>query len=194
MSLIDLTSYLGLAAVSLLTANILIGLLMSVRYNPWRRWPHRRINQLKLHNWTAYLALAIAVAHPLPLLFADKPRFRVVDVLVPIASPQQPVINTLGALALYAAGFTVVTSYYRAAIGRTRWKKLHYLTYLVAALFVVHGALTDQTLKNAPMDLLDGEKLYIEACGLVIVVASLFRARWALRRRRRGLHLGASSA
>ena len=126
----DLTTYLGLAAIYLLSVNVLLGLLMSARYNPWKRWPHRRINLLKLHNWTAYVALGLAVLHPIPLLFVDKPRFGGSDILWPVSSPQQPVVNTIGAMALYLLAFTVITSIYRAEIGRERWKTLHYLTYL----------------------------------------------------------------
>jgi len=178
MDLKDVTTYLGLAAIYLLSVNVLLGLLMSARYNPWKRWPHRRINLLKLHNWTAYVALGLAALHPIPLLFLDKPHFRVTDVLYPVSSPEQPVINTLGAISLYLLAFTVITSIYRAEIGRQRWKPLHYLTYVVAALLIVHGAATDQHLDNSPMDLLDAEKLGIEACGLVIVVATIVRFRW----------------
>jgi predicted ferric reductase len=178
MDLKDITTYLGLAAIYLLSVNVLLGLLMSARYNPWKRWPHRRINLLKLHNWTAYVALGLAALHPLPLLFLDKPHFRVADVLYPVSSPEQPVINTLGAISLYLLAFTVVTSIYRAEIGRQRWKPLHYLTYVVAALLIVHGAATDQHLDNSPMDLLDAEKVGIEACGLVILVATIVRFRW----------------
>jgi len=178
MDLKDITTYLGLAAIYLLSVNVLLGLLMSARYNPWKRWPHRRINLLKLHNWTAYVALGLAALHPIPLLFLDKPHFRVADVLYPVSSPEQPVINTLGAISLYLLAFTVVTSIYRAEIGRQRWKPLHYLTYVVAALLIVHGAATDQHLDNSPMDLLDVEKVGIEACGLVILVATIVRFRW----------------
>jgi predicted ferric reductase len=178
MDLKDITTYLGLAAIYLLSLNVLLGLLMSARYNPWKRWPHRRINLLKLHNWTAYVALGLAVLHPIPLLFLDKPHFRVADVLYPVSSPEQPIINTLGAISLYLLAFTVITSIYRAEIGRQRWKPLHYLTYVVAALLIVHGAATDQHLDNSPMDLLDAEKVGIEACGLVILIATIVRFRW----------------
>lgn len=176
----DLTSYLGLAALYLMAVNILLGLLMGIRYNPWTHWPHRRISILKWHNWTAYVALALAIGHVIPLLFIDKPHFSVGNVLWPVSSPEQPVINVLGALALYLLAFTVITSIYRARIGRQRWKLLHYLTYVLAILFVVHGTLTDQHLDNSPVDLLDAEKVGIMAAGLVILVASILRARWAL--------------
>jgi predicted ferric reductase len=181
MELKDLTSYIGLAAIYLLSVNVLLGLLMSARYNPWKRWPHRRINLLKLHNWTAYVALALALMHPIPLLFIDKPRFGLGDILLPVSSPEQPVVNTLGAISLYLLAFTVLTSIYRAEIGRQRWKLLHYLTYVLAALLITHGALTDQHLDNSPMDLFDAEKVGILACGVVIIAASIARFRWAAR-------------
>lgn len=181
MSAIDLAADIGLAAVYLLSANVLLGLLMSARYNTWKRWPHRRINVLKFHNWTAYVGLALAGAHPIPLLFVDKPRFTIVDILYPVHSPEQPTINVLGALGLYFLIFTVVTSIYRAEIGRQRWKPLHYLTYVIVGLFVVHGALTDQNLNDKPVDLLDAEKLGIIAAGLAVLIAAAFRFRWTSR-------------
>ncbi len=178
MDPIDLTSYSGLAAVYLLSVNLLLGILMSARYNPWKRWPHRRINILKLHNWTAYVGLGLSLLHPIPLLFVRKPRFALVDILYPVSSPEQPTINCLGAICLYVLIFTVITSIYRAEIGRQRWKPLHYLTYVVATLFVIHGALTDQHLNDSPVDLLDAEKVGIIACGVVILAAAIVRFRW----------------
>jgi predicted ferric reductase len=179
----DFTSFIGLAAIYLMSINVLLGLLMGARYNTWTRWPHRRINVLKLHNWTAYIALGLAVLHPIPLLFVPDAnfRFRLVDIVYPINSPEQPVVNSLGAIALYLLAFTVITSIYRAKIGRQRWKPLHYLTYLLAALFITHGALTDQHLNNSPMDLLDAEKVGILACGLVILIATVMRFRWTAK-------------
>jgi predicted ferric reductase len=181
VSAIEITSLVGLAAVYLLAVNVMLGLLMSARYNPWTRWPHRRINLLKLHNWTAYAVLALSLAHPVPLLFVAKPRFTVRDIVYPVHSPEQPLINTLGAIALYLLIVTVVTSYFRAAIGRQRWKTLHYLTYVVAALVVVHGSITDQHLNDSPIDLLDAEKIGIIGCGVAVVVAATLRFRWTRR-------------
>ena len=177
----DLTLYIGMAALYLMSANILLGLLMGARYNPYTRWPRRRINVLKIHNWTAYVALGLALMHPIPLLFVDKPKFGIGDILFPINSPEQPFVNSLGACALYLLIFTVVTSIYRAEIGRARWKPLHYLTYLLVTLFIVHGTLTDQYLDDRPLDLLDAEKVGIMACGLVILVATIVRFRWTAK-------------
>jgi sulfoxide reductase heme-binding subunit YedZ len=181
MTAIELSSYFGLAAMTLLTLNILIGLVMSVKYNPVRSWPHRRINTFKIHNWTAYIALAIAAIHPVIILFSSTAKFTLLDILYPVHAPKQPWINVLGALALYALSFVVLTSYFRRELGRRTWKTLHFTAYGVAALFFVHGILTDPNLKDAPIDFLDGEKIYVELCLLLVIVAGGYRVRWQFR-------------
>src|SRR5919206_2344219 len=98
MTAIELSSYFGLAAMTLLTLNILIGLLMSMKYNPVREWPHRRVNTFKIHNWTAYIALTIAAIHPLIILFSSTANFHLIDIVYPVNAPKQPWINVLGAL------------------------------------------------------------------------------------------------
>ena len=181
MTAIDISSYFGLTAMTLLTLNILIGLLMSVKYNPVREWPHRRINTFKIHNWTAYIALTIAAIHPLIILFSSTANFRLIDIIYPVNAPKQPWINVLGALALYSLAFVVVTSYFRHDLGRKTWKSLHFTAYATALLFYVHGILTDPHLKDAPIDYLDGEKVYVELCMLLALLAIAWRIRWQLK-------------
>ena len=184
MSALELSSDVGIVAVFVLTFNILLGLLMGVKYNPWRSWPHRRINYFKIHNWTGYVALALSLLHVILLLLSTEANFRIVDVLYPMVGPKQPVINTLGAAALYVLIVVVTTSYFRAAIGHDRWRIIHYGTYLTATLFLIHGIWSDPSLKDRPIDYLDAEKVGIEICLLIVVVASFFRWRTAIRRRR----------
>jgi DMSO/TMAO reductase YedYZ heme-binding membrane subunit len=184
MSALELSSDVGIVAVFVLTFNILLGLLMGVKYNPWRSWPHRRINYFKIHNWTGYVALALSLLHVILLLLSEEAKFRVVDVLYPMVGPKQPVINTLGAAALYVLIVVVTTSYFRAAIGHDRWRIIHYGTYLTATLFLIHGIWSDPSLKDRPIDYLDAEKVGIEICLLIVVVASFFRWRTAILRRK----------
>jgi predicted ferric reductase len=178
---IDISGDVALVAITLLTLNVLLGLLMSTKYNPVRRWPHRRINTLRLHNWTGYLALAASAIHPSIILLSSTVDFRVVDILFPVNAPKQPWINTLGAIALYLLLFTVVTSYFRFEIGRRWWKPMHYATYVLFVFYAFHAVLTDPTLKDAPLDPLDAEKVYVELCILLVVVATGLRVRWAMR-------------
>lgn len=192
LSAIDVCADVGLVAVFLATANICLGLLIAVRYSPVRYWPRRRLNVFAIHNWTGYGVLAATLLHPAILLFSSQVKFRVLDVVFPVWSPKQPLENTLGAVALYALVVVVVTSYARVKLGRRLWKLLHFLVYPAAALLFVHGLLTDPTLNGNAIDWLDGEKIFVEACALVVLGASL----WAMRYRRakdareRQLHVG----
>ena len=79
MDPIDLSNYAGLGAIGLLTLNILIGLLLATKYNAVRRWPHRRVNTVKIHNGTGWSALALVLIHPALLLLPNRVDFGVID-------------------------------------------------------------------------------------------------------------------
>ncbi len=175
---IELSNYAGLGAIGLLTANILIGLLLTTKYNPVRRWPHRRIDTVLIHNYTGYAALAMVLVHPALLLLPNRVDFHVIDLFYPMNAPKQPWINSTGAAAAYLLALVVVTSYFRFRIGRPWWKRIHFATYALFPLYAVHAILTDPALKDRSIDYLDGEKVYVELCVLIVVVAIGARVRW----------------
>jgi len=175
MTLLDLCAYLGLGATGAFAVNLLLGLLMALRYSPVRRWPHRHVNLFLLHRWTAYCAVVLTLAHPAVLLFLHAPRFRLFDVLWPVHSPLQPKINLAGAGALYLVLIVLVTSLLRTRIGRPLWRNLHYLVFPAAVLLFLHSILTDPNLRDGHPDLLDGGKIFVEAAALVCLGATLWR-------------------
>jgi predicted ferric reductase len=179
---IDVSSVVGLVAVGMFTAQILLGLLLSVGYNPLRKFPRRRLKLFTLHNWLGYTALATACTHPLILLFSSTAGFKLFDVFVPIWSPTQPFENSLGAAALYLAAFVILTSYFRRVFGHHRWKLLHYTSYAAAAVFYLHGTLADPLLQNRPVDFIDAEKVYVEGCAVLVAVATALRVRAGTQR------------
>jgi methionine sulfoxide reductase heme-binding subunit len=164
-------------AIGIFSVQILLGLLLSTGYNPVRRWPRRRLKLFTFHNWLGYIGLAIACLHPLTLLASSTARFRLFDIVVPLWSPTQPVPNTLGAVALYLVAFVVLTSYFRQVFGHHNWKLLHYTAYAAAAVFFVHGVLADPLLQNRPVDFIDAEKVYVEACAALVLAAAVLRIR-----------------
>jgi predicted ferric reductase len=177
ITLLDLSAYLGLIAVGAVTINMLLGTLMVFRYSPVRFWPHRRFNYFRLHNWTGYVALFFAIAHPIVLLFNKAPHFRVIDVVYPVHSPQQPLENTIGAIALYVVAVLVATSYARIQLGRRLWKAFHFSVYIGAIALFWHSLFTDPDLKGAGIQWLDGGKVFVECCTGIILITSLMRWR-----------------
>ena len=183
MTAIDISSFAGLTAMVLLTVNILLGLVLSARYNTVRRWPHRRLAVFEVHNWTAYMALALIFLHPIVLLFSGTAGFVPLDIVWPPHSPKQTLYNCFGGLALYCVTFVVVTSYLRSKLGSRVWKKLHFVSYAAALFVFVHGILIDPNLKGQPPDYLDGEKVLIEVCALLILAATIWRIRYRPKKR-----------
>lgn len=186
MNAIDLSADAGLVAVALATINICLGVLIAVRYSPVRCWPHRRFNIFRLHNWAAYLAIVAIFVHPVILLFNGTAHFRLLDIALPLWSPVQPLENTLGAIGLYLLIVVVLTSYFRLRMSRVTWKRFHYLVYVASVATFLHSLLTDPQLKGAPTDFLDGEKVFIEICGVLILAAGVYAAR---RKRQRAREL-----
>ncbi|HWC18776.1 MAG TPA: ferric reductase-like transmembrane domain-containing protein [Terriglobales bacterium] len=193
MTAIDLSADIGLTAVALATANLLIGSLIAMRYSPWRYWPHHRFNIFRIHTWTGYLLLATCILHPLLLLASPTAGFRVRDVLYPVHSPSQPLENTIGALALYCIAVVALTSYFRLRLGRRLWKSFHFVIYAAGLALFWHSLFTDPNLKNSAVDPFDGEKLFIELCFVAVATVGILRWRYAKRKRRLQLARATSS-
>jgi predicted ferric reductase len=177
MTILDLCAYLGLAAVGTATLNMLLGLLIALRYSPLRLWPHRHINIFRLHNWTAYAVLLLIVLHPAALLLGRSTHFGWSDVLLPIDSPGQPRLNTVGAAGLYGLLIVIVTSFFRLRLARPLWKKLHFLVFPAFALMFFHSMFANPLLSNGRVDLLDGGKIFVEICFAIALVTSAVRVR-----------------
>lgn len=194
MTAIDLSGDAGIVAISLLSLNILLGLLISTRYSPWRNWPHRRINIFWIHNQTGMAALCVAVLHPLILLFSATAGFHWLDIVFPAWAPKQPKIFLIGAAAIYTLAFVLITSHYRVQLGRRAWKRMHFSAYLLAGLAFTHGLLTDPHLRGEPVNFMGGGKLFVEFCILVVASAIFLRLRHAMRKMRHGRITGQGAA
>jgi hypothetical protein len=104
-SWLDISSTIGLIATAVLTFNLLLGMLLSTAYRRsplWKKLPPlvKRVSIDDLHNWTAYVALALVLVHPLLLLPDATLKYRLTDIVFPIHAPHQPFWTVLGSLAL----------------------------------------------------------------------------------------------
>jgi methionine sulfoxide reductase heme-binding subunit len=188
-SWLDISSTIGLIATVVLTFNLLLGMLLSTAYRRsplWKKLPPlvKRIGIDDLHNWTAYIALALALTHPLLLLADASLRYRLANIVWPAYAPHQPVQTVLGALALYALIVVIISTQkaVKRKLGFRSWKNIHLISYGTAILFIIHGVMMDPELKDRPVDWLDAEKMLSEICGIILVAATLFRYRWHRRK------------
>ncbi len=184
---LDLVSYLGLAACASMSVGLMLGMLLGSKYDPVVSWPHRAIPLFRIHNWLAYTTIMLAFVHPALLLLAPKEGFGLLEILVPVFSPKQPLENTFGALAVYGTLVIVVTSYLRKRMSFRRWKIIHYTNYLTVATFLLHSLLTNPNLNGREIDYMDGGKVFVIACVIIVLLAVSARAFYAGRASRAGV-------
>ena len=187
---VSLSANFGLAATALFTANLLLGVLLSTKYQrtlTWQRLPRfvRRISLYQVHNFTAYIALLTAFTHPVLLLFDKNAGFRLLNIAVPLTAPHQNYIYTLGALAFYGLLTAVITStvFVRKLFTNRTWKLIHFVSYGAATLFLIHGIWADPLLLDRPVNFIDAEKVLSEGCLLLVVGVLIYRVRYAKQKR-----------
>jgi methionine sulfoxide reductase heme-binding subunit len=182
-SVLEISSVLGLCAVIILTINFLLGLMLSTAYRRsvyWKKLPQKvqKLNLQQVHNWTAYVALALILFHPALLLFDKATKFFIADILIPFHSSYQTTWMALGVISFYSVVLVIITTQkaVKRRLGFRLWKNVHLISYVTALLVCVHGIFLDPELKNRNPDFFDGEKLLCEACFLIIIVSSIIRA------------------
>jgi DMSO/TMAO reductase YedYZ heme-binding membrane subunit len=126
----------GLVSWGLLSASMLLGLSMSTRFG-------KKLNQAwatDLHRFLSGFAFIVLFAHLGALLLDDYTDFRVVDLLVPMASRWRPGAVAWGIVGLYLVAIVEVTSLIRDRLTRRLWITLHQLSlpaWLAASIHLV---------------------------------------------------------
>lgn len=191
IQIVDISAVTGLCAMIALTFNLLLGMLLSTAYKTsalWKKLPVllKRVNIRSLHNYTAYLALALVLLHPALLLLDSNTKFTPTDILYPIHAPHQRLFATLGAVAMYALIIVIITTQkvVKKNMSFRTWKNIHLLSYGTALVFVIHGLAMDPELKDRTVDIFDGEKLLCIACMLALVAATAMRMHFYFKLKR----------
>ncbi|SRR5581483_6435195 len=129
----------GLTAYVLLTAAVIMGLALSLRWQS-ARWP-RLINN-EWHNYLTLLSLIFVGIHVLAVLVDPYTHFGLADILVPLASTYRPEWMAFGIVGLYLGIAIGISTWLRPIIGYQWWRRLHVLTLVLYALVTVHGIAT----------------------------------------------------
>jgi len=188
-ALLEFSNYAGLASAVVLTINFFLGMLLATAYRAnryWKKLPQnmQRLDVNDIHNYTAYIAWGLIVLHVLFLLLDKASKFTFIDVVFPLNAPNQNLFVAFGTVSLYAITVVIITTQkvIKRKMSFRAWKNIHLISYSTAILFVLHGIFMDPHLKNNQPDFIDGEKLLLEFCGILLVVASVIRYRYYLKK------------
>jgi predicted ferric reductase len=158
----------GLVALVLFTAAVVLGALGGGRYAS-TRWP--RFVLAALHRNVSLLAMVFLAVHITTAIVDPFAGIGWLDAIVPFRSAYHPFWLGLGAVATDLTIAVVVTSLLRPRVNHRLWRWLHWTTYAVWPLAVMHG------IGTTPADIRMGWVLVLNiACVLAVLVAVGWRA------------------
>jgi hypothetical protein len=156
----------GLAALVLLTASVVLGVLTSVRFaRP--AWP--RFVTVALHRNVSLLAVTFTGLHVVTTVTDPYASISVVSAVVPFTSPYRRIWLGLGAMAFDLLLAVLITSLLRVRVGLRAWRLVHWAGYLCWPVALIHavGAGTD----GAARWVLAG----LAACAVAVAAAGAWR-------------------
>ena len=131
-----LTRGTGAAALVLLTASIVLGVLTSLGWK-FERWP--RFATAGLHRYLTLVSIAFVAIHVVSTVLDGYAPIGLQDAVIPFISPYRPIWLGLGAVAFDLLLALVVTSLLRARLGYRLWRSMHWLAYGAWPVALIHA-------------------------------------------------------
>jgi predicted ferric reductase len=130
----------GLVGFALLWVSMASGLIISNKMA--RIWPGNW-TAFDLHQYTSLLGPGFGVIHALVLLGNAFVPYSLVQLIVPFTNDQyRPVWVSLGQIGIYMSALVSFTFYVRKQIGNYAWRLIHYSSYIMFGLVLLHGLLS----------------------------------------------------
>jgi predicted ferric reductase len=124
-------------AYALLWLSMALGLMMTNKLA--RLWPGGPL-AFELHEHASILGLAFGLFHALILLGDRYANYSLAQILVPFASGGSLAGWVgLGQVGLYLMGVVGLSFYVRPLIGRAAWRLVHFLSFVIFGLALLHG-------------------------------------------------------
>jgi predicted ferric reductase len=126
----------GIVAFVLLTLSVAAGLALSGRAR-FRSWPRFAVEDV--HGYLGVLAGWFIAVHGLALLVDGYMPFSLAQLLVPFTDSYRPLATAAGIVSAELLGALALTNRFRKQIGHRRWRRAHYLNFVVWVLALAHG-------------------------------------------------------
>ena len=121
----------GLTAYLLLTLSLLAGI--------YRHIPRKKKSILDFHQVIGQIGLLAIGIHAYLLFYDHYQHFSLTEVLVPFMSANDPILTGVGTISTYLLLIVIITSDFMKAIGRSVWKKTHYLVFPMWLMAWMHS-------------------------------------------------------
>jgi hypothetical protein len=92
-----------------------------------------------LHQFASILGGGLVVLHVISLLGDSYFKFTIGDLLIPMVSAYRPFWTATGILGFYCGALLVFSFYIRRMIGQKTWRTVHYISYALFFIILLHG-------------------------------------------------------
>jgi methionine sulfoxide reductase heme-binding subunit len=156
----------GAVALVLLTLSFALGTPTLLSWGS-ERMP-RLVVQL-MHRNLSLLAVVFVALHVATTVVDAFAPIGWIDAIVPFRAGYRPIWLGFGAIAVDMLLAVIITSLIRVRLGYERWRQVHYLTYAMWPIALVHALGSGSDTRAAWMWWLDG------ACVLIVIIATSTR-------------------
>ncbi len=126
----------GVVAYLLLWGSVVWGLVISTKITD--KWVPAPL-AYGLHEFLSLMTILFSVLHTVVLLGDRYINFQFIHLAVPFTAPYQPFWTGLGTISLYLVALVTASFYLRKRLGPKTWRQLHYLTFGLYGLVLLHG-------------------------------------------------------
>ncbi len=166
---------IGIAGLGLLIISGVGGVLLASRMAQKLKAKWLRGKTFKYHRLLSIIGSALFVLHPIPMLFANQTtEMSWWHIFVPFTAPKQTFLIGLGTVSAIVLLVVTLTSIWIKYMNRKVWRTIHYGTYAVLFLGLVHGLFISGEFK--PGEIFEFEEpekillLFMTAAALVLPI------------------------
>lgn len=124
------------------------------------------------------MGTVLVALHPVSLLWTEgRTGINLENAFIPFIAPRDNLWLGLGIVAGYAMMVVLVSSLYIRRLKRSTWRTLHWGSYVVLGMGLVHSLfISTSFLPGETLDLFDFEKLIVLAMGAAVLAFPVWRA------------------
>ncbi|MEO6063346.1 MAG: hypothetical protein ABIQ99_15550 [Thermoflexales bacterium] len=160
----------GIAAYVLMVGVMVYGLLLSTRSNSGELPAPVSYG---MHDYLTWLSLGFTALHVCILLLDKYIPYTLPLLLIPLASPYEPLWVGAGQIGLYLSLAVTLSLYARRRIGQRAWRAIHYLSFGSFVLVAAHGFFSGTDSKLFVMQAMyAGSLLLVSGLTIYRVIAS----------------------
>lgn len=167
---LKLARVIGLLGLVLLIVSSIGGTLLASRTA--QKIKFLKGQTFKYHRTLSLIGAALFLLHPIPLLLAHATTgMRWQNVLVPFTAPKQGVLIAWGTLAAYSLIVVTISSLYIKKMPRRWWRILHYGSYVVLGLGLIHSmTISNEFSRYEPFRIEEPDKFLLAVIAVPMVL------------------------